>query len=352
MRIHLLGAVLFAAALPAQTWYVTPLGAEFFEGNSSSGISFGFNNVNTQSRIQNIDINMVGRSAPILIRRIAWRRNNAANATATARTADVTLIMSHGDFNAMTSTFASNYKDAPVTVFTRKNVNVPDWTQAPAQAPAEFDFSLPFDTPFIYNRQDGLLWEIVVENLSNPASHSMDFTRAVLHAYGDYPDQLAAGCATAAGPMTHAACLRVNASRLEMGFKVFAAPPGASALALIGASDPNLSVPGLCAPLRTNFLAVVPIGTADATGLVPLSLPLSAAWTPLFAGARFYTQVLAPDASQPGFPVALSNALRCPVPLGTSVNPVNIKRSYSTSNAFAVSGSTPEISAVITRFSF
>ena len=158
--IRLLAAAAALAGLTsAQTSarYITPRGAEFFEGNSASDIMLG--NWNPNTRTQQIDNNLVGTGFP-LIRLIGWRRNGTGGVGA-AKSTDVTVIMSHADYNTVTNTFANNYKDPPVTVFTRKTVNLPDWNTATTLVPAPFDVVLPLDVPFLYNNTDALLFDVL-----------------------------------------------------------------------------------------------------------------------------------------------------------------------------------------------
>lgn len=64
-------------------------------------------------------------------------------------------------------------------------------------------------------------------------------------------------------------------------------------------------------------------------------------------------QVLAPDATQSGLPVALSNGRQSQTPPtrgGTA--PTKFRRTYSTTSSSAATGITPTSSAVITRLTY
>ena len=342
-------ALLLAPSLASQSFgYITPVGAEFFEGSSSSDIMFG--NWNPNTRTQQIDNNLAGRNLP-LVRFIGWRRNGSANAGA-AKTTDVTVLMAHADYNTITNVFANNYKTPAQTVFTKKAVNLPDWNAPSGSVPSPFDVVLPLDVPFLYNGQDALLWDVLNEN--NPLGiYTQDWVSGTMpHTYGDYPTDLGGGCTTTNGAMTHRCALRANATVLEMGFKVSSAPPSAGLTMLLGASDPALTIPGLCGVVHSQPLVFLPIGTADAAGTLPLAFPINTPWTPALAGAPLFTQVIALDTTQPGIPLAMSNGLRAPIPMTGGAGAINVKRIYNTSSTTNPTGTGPSVSAVPAYYAF
>ena len=350
--IRLLAAAAALAGLTsAQTSarYITPRGAEFFEGNSASDIMLG--NWNPNTRTQQIDNNLVGTGFP-LIRLIGWRRNGTGGVGA-AKSTDVTVIMSHADYNTVTNTFANNYKDPPVTVFTRKTVNLPDWNTATTLVPAPFDVVLPLDVPFLYNNTDALLFDVLNEN--NPLGiYTQDWVSSTTHQYGAYPVDTGAGCTTANGSFVHRCAIRANATTLDVGFRIEGAPSSSALLVMIGASDPNLPVPGLCAPLHALPTLFLSLGAASATGAMNTTFPISTPWSTSYVGVTLFTQALATDLSQPVYPVVVSNGLSSAAPTGNATGTVNIniKRIYHTSSTTAVTGTGPAVSAVPTLFAY
>jgi hypothetical protein len=341
-------ATLLAAAAPAQFTrdVISPRGAEFFEGNSSSDILFG--NWNPNTRVQQIDKNLIGTGLPAILY-LGWRRNGNANAGA-AKTTDLTIIMSHADYDTVTNDFASNYKDPPQTVFTRKPVNLPDWNAPAPTVPSPFDLRVPLDTPFIYNGVDALLWDVLNEN--NPmGTYSQDWLSGTIpHTYGAYPTLLGAGCPTPNGTMNHRAAIRANATTLDMGFRVEGAPSTANVSLLFGLSNPGLTVPGLCTTLNTAPIADLPLGVTDAQGGIALQFGFATAWNPGFAGLPIHTQALALDPSQPFLPVALSGGLLSPAPTAAGTQIIDVKRIYNTSSTTALTGIGPSVSAVATVY--
>ena len=341
-------AVTFTVSLPAQNLQViSPIGAEFFNGNSASDIMFG--NFSASTRTQQIDNNLVGAGLP-LITSIGWRRDGSANAGA-AKTTDVTIIMSHADFATVTNNFAANYKDAPQTVFAQKPVNLPDWNAPAPTTPAPFDLRFPLDAPFVYNQSDALLWDVLNDN--NPLGrYTQDWISVSFpHTYGATPTQTGAGCTTPNGTMSHRTAVRADATTLEVGFRVDQAPSSAQVSMLFGFSNPSLTLPGLCSTVDVSSIVSVPLGTAGVGGDVPFAVAISAPWNPQLAGLPIHTQALALDATQPGIPVSVSGGLLSPIPTSAGPGAVNIKRIYHTSSTSAATGTGPSNSGVPTVYS-
>ena len=324
-----------APAQSSRAW-VTPLGAEFEEGYAASAVQFGFNDKSTESRTQQVDKGPIGANLPMLIRGIAWRRDGRARPNSIKRTGELEVIMSHADFSKVTSAYASNYKDSPVTTFIRKVVNLPDWTAAPPWNPAGFDLVLMFDKPFIYNRKDALLYELVVRKLSSPLTYHMDFYRdnQLKYGFGNWPTVLGSGCTTANGEMAQSCCIRASGAGLEVLFRLWGAPSSTQVFAAVGTSDPKLTLPGLCGTLHANPILLLSLAVSDAAGRVGPTQAAVTPWSPVFAGATFYTQCLALDPSLP-YGLALSSAQSCPAPT-TSVKsslPTHMIWNYSSANA-------------------
>lgn len=328
---------------------IAPRGSEFFEGNSASDIMLG--NWAPQTRTQQIDASLVGTAVP-LVRYLGWRRNGAGN-TGAPKATDLTILMGHADFATVTNTFATNYKTAAQTVFTKKTVNLPDWNTATTSVPAPCDLVVPLDVPFVYNNVDALVWEVLNEN--NPMGiYTQDWVSSMTHTYGDYAVDLGGGCTTPNGAMSHRAALRANASVLELGYDVAKAPSTTPLTMLIGASDPSVQLPGLCGTIHAMPDATLALGSSGANGELALAFPISTPWNPALAGAVLYTQVLAQDASQSGLPFALSNGLRIAVPTTNAIGttPINVKRIYHTSSVTTATGTGPAVSAVVTLYGF
>ncbi|MBK8979227.1 MAG: hypothetical protein IPM29_25300 [Planctomycetes bacterium] len=344
LRTSLATVLLLAPLASAQGFsFITPVGSEFFEGNSSSNIMLG--NLGTSTRVQQIDSNLVGRGLP-LVSYLGWRRDGAGGGQ--QKTTTLTIVMSHADINAITSTFATNYKDPPQTVFAMRPVNLPDWSAAMPAAP--FDTRITLDFPFVYNNVDAILWDVKKDNDPGIA-YPQDWVATMpTNAYGDLPVPLSAGCTTPNGAMVHRTCLRVTGANLEFGFRVEGAPSSTAVSLLLGFSDPNVAVPGLCANVRTLVEVTAPLGAANAGGAIGLGFPFSIPWNAAYANAPLFTQAIALDPSQPGLSVALSGGLLTPAPASATATPIRVLRIYNTSSSSATTGTGPTASACPTIY--
>lgn len=338
-------AFLLAPTLTAQAniSFATPRGIEFVEGNSSSGVMLG--NYSVNPRVQQIDNNLVGLPLPA-IRFLGWRRNNAVSSA--AKTVELEIKMSHADFATVTSTFATNYKDAPKTVFTRKQINMPDWSAAISAAP--FDFNVPLDVPFVYNRQDALLWDVINYNNNTALQMSQDWQSTPLaHSYGAYPTNLGGECRTANGRFICDVMFRADGAGFEFGVQGRNGPSNAAVIAMIGAQDPNVSVPGFCGVLHVLPLLVLGAGQTDASGTLPLQTLLQAPWDPNLGGLPLTTQLLAVDPASSSQPFVFSTGSVAPAPTSNGGQAVNVKRTF-VSDATNPTGSSPSDSGVPTTY--
>ena len=341
----MLGAsLLVCASLSAQqNYYISPPGTESLEGNSSSSIQFDY----ALSRVQQIDNSLLG-SSPKVFRSIAYRRN--ANVVATAvGTIEIEILMTHADFNKITSTYANNYKVAPSTVFAKKKIKI-DWTQS-APTPAPFDAVLPFDKPFVYNSTDALLWDSKTTTGTTGPGLSQDWFSGNSPAtiYGPNPSELGAGCKTANGTMTLGSSFRsTSATGFDFGWSISGGPSSQPSLLIFGLGA--ATVPLFCGNLEISQpIVILPYGTTSATGAIPVNYA-SSTWNPNLADSNIYTQVLALDPTQKsGF--ALSNGLHSRIPRKPGgAAPYDIKRIYTLNSATATTGSTPSLSSVATKY--
>ncbi len=304
---------LISASVSAQTDFVSPPVFKYTEGSSSSGITF----TNPTTRTQQCDSNLIG--GPLTtIRSLAFRRTNIhSNVAAFARTADVTILMGHGDLNNLSSTFATNFLGAPTTVFTKKPVNLPDWTSQTMNA-HPFDLKFVFDVPFPYNRTDPVVWDVSVENNTGGGSYYMDWTGTPpAITSGSHQKSLGTGCTTANGSMTIEPVYTASAANLDLAWGVTAAPSSAQVFVAVDLRDNNIPLPGLCTNLHPMLAINAPVGTADVTGTLPVTSLVNIPWTVNFADVSLVTQVFSLDPTQAGLPAAFSNGS-----VGTSPNVV------------------------------
>lgn len=333
------------AQIPA-VQYASPRGCEFFEGNSSSNIMLG--NFGADTRVQQVDNNVVG-SALSLVRSIGWRRDQRGGGAA-SKSVTLTIVMAHGDFATVTSTWATNYKDTPRTVFTKKAVMMPSWAAAATPGPADFDFFVKLDVPFVYNRKDAIVWDVTNSN-NQRVAHSQDWhSTSIAQTYGAFPRQLGGACTTANGRMRNDTAFRADASNIELGMKVSGAPSSVPIAMLIGASDPAVSLPNGCGTLHVAPTLVLALGVSDASGRLPLNIAIRAPWQASFSSISLYAQAVAIDAMA-AKPLVFSNGVLAPAPQGTGTAAIGVKRLYST-NPSSATGTGPANSACPTVYGF
>lgn len=346
MNHRLIAPVLLATALAAQSFHHQPPGYGDVEGNSSSGIPFSY----LSARVQQLDASRIGQALPT-ISALTWRRDRLVGTTATARTVDVTILMGKGDLGTFTATFANNWLAPPTTVYASRPTALPDITVRPTLPPAPFDVSIALDAPHAYDGVDSLLWEVLVDN-GVTGTYSLDWVSAATNTAGGTTTALGTGCTTPNGTMSLTTSFSADVTDLRLTFSTLRAPATAPLTLLLGLADPDLPLPGLCANLRSDATLALPLGTSSATGTlsnVLFTLP----WNGALAGLPLFSQVAAPDASQVGFPVALSNGRESPLPLTRGgPAPTDFRRTYNLTSSSAATGSAPSASAVTTQVTY
>lgn len=342
----LLSLLSLSAAVAAQNLYVQPDGYAGVEGNSSTGIPFSY----LSARVQQADSNRIGQPMPA-ISSLAFRRDRSAGSSSTARTIDVTILMGKNDIATFSNTFANNWLSTPTTVYTMKPTNLPDISVAPPAPPGPFVVTIPLDVNFNYDGVDSFMWELLVDN-GVTGTYSMDWSSAAINTAGATSTALGTGCTTPNGVMSLTTSFSADVNNLNLSFSTLRAPSSAPVILALGVSNPNLPVPGLCTSLYTDALLQVPLGTSGTTGSLS-SVVISAPWQDSFAGVNLFSQVLSPDLSQTGLPLALSNGRQSPLPLTRGgPAPAGIRRTYSTSSSSALTGVAPSTSAVVTQITY
>jgi hypothetical protein len=340
-------ALLAASFLPAQTFFYSPPGCQTVEGNNSSSVMVG-NVVGYQSRTQQGDASFVGNSLLLQVNSIAWRRDSTGLSAAIARNVELAVTMAHTDLATFTSTFANNYKDAPVTTFTKKFLAVPDWTVA--QPPAPFDFVVPFDVPWQYNGTDALLWDVVVTNTDQAGRYPHDWYSTLgANAYGHVHRDTGVGCTTQNGTFLIQNEFRATGAMLDLGFRVAGGPSSAAVTMLLGLTSPNLPI--ACVPLGTDGLIPVAIGSTSATGTLPMTY-VSIPWQASYANVRLTTQGAAIDLSQPIVPVALSNTTLTSAPSAATSPGIQSRRTFLQNTSTGAVGSAPSTTSLATRYAY
>lgn len=208
---------------------------------------------------------------------------------------------------SMSFAFDANYTAPKTQVMTQQTVNwgpIGAQTACPAPSPFESAMSLPISQPFAYlgTGANSFIWEVAV--FSNTGSSIPVNTHVTTNVAGT-STVTAAGC----GTMTHGVTAYDHGGILSLNFTVTAGPGTAPTVVALGSSNPNLSVPGLCSPLLTDLVFLLPVGMTLASGAITTT---EAAQSTLvmpnaFAGATLFTQAHSLDVSS-SFPIQVRNS--------------------------------------------
>ena len=225
---------------------------------------------------------------------------------------DVTIRMGPGAFERFGSEFARNWVGgAPVDVFTRKPVSLPNWAAKPLAPPAAWDLAFPFDRPFQVPANRDLVWELVLENGSHAFPMFPADAQASTYAVRA-SRRLGVGCSTANGSLTLDSIAQTYANdAVALRYRVVGGPAQVPIVLALGSRDPDFGF-GACTTLRTSMDGLITVlGGTDAWGRVPW-VCFHWHWRMWAAGppvdVPIYAQAVAVDPSQPGpLPVLMSN---------------------------------------------
>jgi hypothetical protein len=100
----------------------------------------------------------------------------------------------------------------------------------------------------------------------------------------------------------------------------------------IGARNPNWTIPGLCSPLRTDLVALLAIGTTDATGAITHHMAGAATLVlrNSLGGAQLFAQAHSLDLASPfAIPVRNSAGYSVVLPMPQTNKVVGVARIYN-----------------------
>jgi hypothetical protein len=301
-----------ATALGAQGATVLPYSATYAEANSNNTIPWW----SATHRYQQIHNDARGRV--MILRGICLRRDGdiGGQSSAIARTVDIEISVGTGDFATATGSFASNYTNTPTKVFNRKNVNLPDFTQNLGK-PAPWSIVFNFDAPWPYLGMSDLLWDLSVFSTTSSGWYSMDAHSGYqVTTQNGSSQKIGTGC-VATGQTTEMGVSSTmqtssTASTLSYSWAVSSGRANSPVALLLGITNPDLQIPGLCAKLFVTP-AITIGGMTDGTG--GFSLPsVTSPHNPSWDGAHLHAQAVCADAGRPGLPYAASHGLDSVVP--------------------------------------
>ena len=340
----------FASALmvgvPAQT-VVSPSTCEKHEGEASSAEPFSGPGA---CRYQQVHTEF--RATFRFYNAISWRRDGELPAAAGygSRVVDMELIVCIADQPSFGPVFANNYSNTPSTVVSRKLVNAPDHTKLPPAVPAPWDFELPFDATIGILNWNDLLYEVAVWSSSAQGLYPLDAVQAPTTLIGGFTS-VDLGCTTGTGVMELRSRIVAAAATntLTLAWAIQSGPPSTAAAVLVGLTDPNVVVAGLCGSgrLHTDAALMTLNGVTNSSGAMATT-PIVLAYDLRFPNFTLTAQAAAADPTKTPLPVAISNGIASALPPlpGT----VATKRLYAAGSPTATSGTLTLASGLVTRF--
>jgi hypothetical protein len=288
----------------AQNYSYSPIAYATAEGGGVSTVPFS----QSQVRMQCVHGDLRG---PVrIVTALSFRRDGTATqVTGQSRQLDMELIVGNANYANVGIDFAANFTGSQQTAIARRIVSTPNWQNAPTTPPSPFDFVLTFDAPWPYLGLEDFAYEIRIHSSTAPTT---DAFRA---------DYASPTFANATGATFGTACRSTGASQnyqllgtigalsnneYRFGPQGFPTPPNCPLnVLLVGASNPNLTVPGLCTTLHSSGEVVAPMPASDANGTWTQWL-LYFPGNPSFAGVSLYWQAVSLDAGQPGLGLVLT----------------------------------------------
>ncbi|MCA8968201.1 MAG: hypothetical protein KDC95_00405 [Planctomycetes bacterium] len=296
-------AFLLSLGVAGAQQLVSPPQAVGVEGDSRSALFF------IASRSMQVDDNLRASNLTS-VRSISLRRNAAPQGSSTPQGCEIELSMGFAVATLgtnMDNNYASGTKKI---VFTKKSVMLPDWTMG-TRSPADFEFTLKFDSAFVLDPKQVPLWDMK-SWIYFVDTHEFDlFSKLPPWTSGELPQEFGRGCATANGVVGYELRTEADATTLAFVHEVWNGPSGAPALAFLGFQDPNLAI-GLCANLRADPAIVVPLGATDGFGDVTARATMP--WSASIAGVPLFAQGLCLDATQQPLRFVLTNGCRTTTP--------------------------------------
>lgn len=338
------------AGLAAQGTVVTPWGFDKVDGSSNTSYPFSAKSFRFQQTITDL------KGTPRVFKSLGLRPDAYYSCgTCGARTVEVEIVMAHTDAAKTSKTFAANYAGTPVTVFARAKVNLPDRSKGPSgQVPMPPDVIFLFQKPFNYDGKQDLLYDIKTWNNTGTGSYYSDYVTQGGRVYADRRT-LGTGC-TAVGQTNAMRLASLTSAESVSGAYKFRlywytnyGPKNAPCTTLIGVSDPNTAVPGLCTNVRVVPLVDVPktssstgyFNTRDASGNY-VYVPYDRA----AVGLVLHAQSAGIDkGSSQAIPVAASNGLSAKLPPAADFV---AKRVMHFSDANATVGAGPYSGSIVT----
>lgn len=349
-----------AAGLAAQTsTFTSPRGFDTVEGATSHGYILGSK---IQLTFQQLDATLRGNVTGLL-KSIAWRRDgtSATSADYSARQMEMEVVLCDTVCANVSTTHANNYLGTPTTVFTKKFVSAPDWTQLPASTPAPFNFKVVFDSQWLYTGVNDLLWEVRVTQNTYAGTaftnypYDFDYIGQSGAVFSTTATGVAVGTGCTSTGMTSAfrltGSIYTHPNRLRMTLGTTYAPALTPVSVYVDAVDSNLNIPGLCGVLHALPTIEIPLATSTSTGSIATKTFDNLPYNSSFPGVQLHFQAIALDLGQTTIPVSVSNGLDVTI-AAPPANVGTIARVYSYLSGSTVLAPTQWTGGMITQFEY
>ncbi len=292
MVSRLVALFALVSGLCAQTGVVFPTDLATAEGNGRIALPF----CRWQIRYQQLEVEAKGRS--FTFGSAEFRRDGVANGPTynPLRIENLTIRVGDGEVAQFNKTFARNWVGSPRIVAHRQTFDLPAMSK-PTFLPAPFAIRLPFQTAATHGGSHALLWEVEIPGTGQPYGYVYRYDTEHRGEIVTIGLTLLPACRNPSGfQFLYSGSLGFSTKRTAFTLGGGYGYPNAHQFALIGFSDPNLRIPGLCAPLRATPDLMVPLGRADALGHAWVRVEFEP-WKPAWAGAKLHSQLVSVDPS-------------------------------------------------------
>ncbi len=321
---------LLATTVLGQGVIVSPVGTTNVEGSGSNAFPWTSTVVRRYMQLHG-DLG----TTPLLITMLSFRASAAASLATGTRIHDIELYLGEGRPALQPSmTFDNNYIGGKTLVIPRTLITFGPQGQLVTPGPNPFtgNMDLVLPAPFLYTAANpSLVWEVAYYGQTTGVSGTFgtaDVEQGVVTTATS--TITGTGCvATGQGAaMTHTFTVNDTAGTLVMNATVTAAPASTLCFLAFGFTNPNSTVPGLCANVYSDAIAVSSIGFSDAAGAITTTTPTATTFSlpNNFVGLPICTQVFAIDSARVDpIPFCASNGRQSIVPASnlTRVNEVS-----------------------------
>ena len=247
-----------------------------------------------------------GSGAQLQVSGLRFRRDaHQAGGGAQARRIVLEVDCGAANIDEMNGDFARTFVKAPIRVFSRKPISLPDLRAVPQSLPG-FRVRIPFDRPYAHDGANDLGFELRVFSTTSQGDYPIDVHGEIKSVHATTV-VVGTGCQTQNGVFSFDASYVSNGPNSELGLRAQGAIANSALFLMLGTRDPNLSLKGLCANMRTIARRTLLVGRSDAKGNLTTRIRV-APWSPSLIGAKWTAQMLAFDFRQQ-IPFSLSNGL-------------------------------------------